>query len=171
MRADKFFKEIPYPFKYQEEIKFKEKLLSSLPKNGYAFFPKVAFVFTVILLVFLTPFLTNNKIPDNAETKRIIVLNPLKIKPEELVLKDFQFFIPEYKEEKIEDIPFSIVKTDHLVKLEWQDEGVAKYRIKKCTFPPKNGCPYVEETNKNYFIDKATEEEKLVFYIVEAIRS
>ncbi len=171
MKIDKFFKEIPYPFRVQEEMKFKEKLLSSLPKRDYDFIPKLVFVFSVILLVLLIPFLINNKVPNNAETKRIIVLNPLKIKSEELVLKDFHFFIPEYKEERIEDIPFRIAKTDHLVKLEWQADGVEKYRIKKCTFPPKKGCSYVEETNKNYFIDKPKEEEKLVFYIVEAVRS
>lgn len=169
MREERFFKEMPYPFREDEEIRIKNKILSSIPENRLFLFPKLAFAF-VLIIVFILPFLFHKK-EAPVETKKVVVLNPLKIKSEEIALKDLNLPIPLPEEVKIEDIPFQITKVNHSIKLVWEASGVEKFRVKKCYFPPqKEGCIYIEETDKNYFIDKAKEEEKLVIYIVEAIK-
>lgn len=170
MEKNKFFKEMPYPFLFEEEEKLKERILSSLPERSFNFFPKLAFAF-ILIIIFILPFLLNKKeVP--VETKKVVVLNPLKIKSEEIVLKDLNLPIPPLEEIKVEDIPFQITKVDHSIKLSWEDIRATKFRIKKCYFPPgKEGCVYLEETDKKFYIDNSEEKEKLVFYIVEAIRS
>ncbi|MEJ5167176.1 MAG: hypothetical protein WHV67_09140, partial [Thermoanaerobaculia bacterium] len=157
MEKNKFFKEMPYPFLYEEERKLKEKILSSLPEKNFNFFPKLAFAF-ILLIVLILPFLFNKK-ETPVERKKVVVLNPLKIKSEEIALKDLNMPIPPPEEVKIEDIPFQITKVDHSIKLFWEDSRAKKFRIKKCYLPPgKEGCVYLEETDKKYYIDNSKEE-------------
>jgi len=171
MKEKKFFKNMPYPFSPQEEMRLKKKILSSLPEKNYSFIPKLIFASLAVLLIILIPFLNPQKDEEIKITKKIEVINPLKIKSEEIVLNIFSILIPDFKKEKVEDIPFNITKQDNSVKLEWQASGALKYRIKKCAFPPKDDCNYVGETNKNYYVDNEKEKEKLVVYIVEAVKS
>lgn len=170
MKEERFFKEMPYPFKEDEERRIKNKILSSIPEDRLFFFPKLAFSGFIIILIIIS-FSLHHKKEKPFLKERISVKNPLKMKFEEIKLPSLP--VPELEaEEKVEDIPFQITKVDHHIKLQWEDRNASKFRIKKCFFPPgKEGCVYLEETDKRYFIDNCKEEEKLVFYIVEAIRS
>lgn len=170
MKEERFFKEMPYPFSEEEERKLKKRVLSSIPEKRFNLLPKLVFVSGLIIIFLSIPFLIKNKPEPVQEMKKIHVQNPLKIKSEEIALKDLPF--PAFKfEEKTEDIPFQITKINHSVKLIWEARGAEKFRVKKCYFPPqKEGCVYVEETTKNYFIDRDKEQEKLVIYIVEAVK-
>lgn len=170
MKEDKFFKKVPYPFRLEEEEKLKRRILSSLPEKKYIPFGKIALSFGIILIIISIPFFISNKKEVQVQ-KKVEVINPLKIKSEEIAFQNLPFPMPDLKEEKIEDIPFKIFKEDHSVKLVWEDKEAKKYRIKKCLFPPKDkGCDYVDETEKNYYLDKSLEESNLVIYIVEAIK-
>lgn len=170
MKDKKFFKEIPYPFCKEEEMRLKNKILSSLPIKKYNLFVKFAIGFALILIMVSVHFLISNKKVEGKKKEKIIVLNPLKIKSEEIVLKDFPFPQPQFEEEKIQDIPFHIAKYDHSVILQWDANNFQKFRVKKCQFlPPKNDCAFVQETDKNYFIDEDLDDAKFVVYIIEAV--
>lgn len=169
MKDDKFFKLIPYPFCAEEEKRLKNKILSSLPINRNYVFLKLAIAFALILITISVPFfISNNKFE---EKEKIIVLNPLKIKSEEIVIKDFPFPPPYFSEEKVQDIPFYLVKYDHSIKLQWDQKDFQKFRVKKCTnLPPQNNCFSIQETDKNYFIDEEIKDAKFIIYIVEAVK-
>lgn len=171
MKDDKFFKLIPYPFSIEEERRLKNKILSSLPIKRHFIFLKLAIAFALILIMISVPFFISNNKFEAKEKEKIIVLNPLKIKSEEIVIKDFPFPQPYFNEEKVQDIPFYIAKYNHSVKLQWDRKDFQKFRVKKCTFlPPHNDCAFIEETDKNYFIDKESKDAKFVIYIVEAVK-
>lgn len=171
MKDDKFFNLRPYPFSIEEERRLKNKILSSLPQKKHPIFLKLTIAFALILIAISVPFFISNNKFEAKEKEKIIVLNPLKIKSEGIVIKDFPFPQPYFNEEKVQDIPFHIAKYDHSIKLQWDQKDFQKFRVKKCTSPPPyNDCAFIEETSKNFFIDKESKDAKLIIYIVEAVK-
>ena len=70
------------------------------------------------------------------------------------------------------DVPFQIQKTDHQIRLAWEQEKGYQYVVQKCVLSAKGrSCRTETVVNGGSFQDKSIEESPLVFYTVEAVKS
>lgn len=163
------------PFTQAEHAAFTVRVMESLPSRRTSWGPVWALAASVVLAVGLIGVVGYYLPQSELQAPVVMVANPMDLvagTTPQTVLAGDVVFPPVSGKNQMLDVPFQILKTDHQIRLAWEQEKGYQYVVQKCILSAKGrACRTETVVNGGTFQDKSVEESPLVFYTVEAVKS
>jgi len=163
------------PLSPAEHAAFTAKVMESLPSRRFIWNPAWAVAACIVLAVGLIG-IVGYYLPQSGFRAPVLnVANPLNLvveTPAQTLLAGEVAFPPVSGKSRMMDVPFQIRKTDHQIRLAWEEEKGYEYVVQKCVLSAKGrSCRTETVVRGGTFQDKSVEESPLVLYTVEAVKS
>jgi hypothetical protein len=163
------------PFTPAEHAAFTTRVMGSLSARRTSWSPLWALAASLVLAIGLIGVVGHYFPQDGTPAAVVTVANPLDLvvgmSPQTILAGDVAF-PPVSGKNQMMDVPFQILKTDHQIRLAWEEEKGYQYVVQKCILSAKGrACRTETVVNGGTFQDKSIEESPLVLYTVEAVKS
>jgi hypothetical protein len=165
----------PDAFTPAEHAAFTRRVMEVLPRRTPLWKPWFALAATLLLAVGSLFLVARHELRTIPMASSVHVANPLDIlhalPAEDLSVAGLAFPSAERPGSPRVDVPFQILKTDHQIRIAWQELEGYEYIIQKCTLS-SNGkhCRTKTVVHGSSYQEKSPEESPLVMYTVEAVK-